>query len=1328
MSRGAKRLVFAGAGVVTFLALGAAAVAVILRMEWFHTKVRQRIIAEVEKATGGEASLTGFQFNWALLEANVSGFTLRGTEQRDHPPLFRADSVVIGLKLVSALRRDIDIALLRIERPQVSIEEDENGRTNIPEPQIRREKGSLVEPFLKLAIQRIEISQGVARYMSNEVPIELSGEDLDLRASYEFQGPRYRGRLSVKQLRIVAPERVPVVFDSDADWALERQRLELSRVHLRLPKSTAEVSGVVENFSSPLAVFNVKAQIAMAEIVELAKLPILPQGSSQFAGTVSYAGGKYSATAGLAATDLAIRRGRVAINRINVSSSVEVLPGMIDLKHLNVRALQSTFDGAATIHDLERFSAQGTVRDLPIQELTRAFQVRNVPWDGQITGPVGVQGRLEGTGVEDAKASGKVAIRPAEQGRAVAGSVEVLYEQRANRIVFGPSQLETQSSSIIFSGVLRDRMQVEVTTANPNDLLTALAVGEERAVPASLPVELSSGSTIRFEGAVSRPLEAPHIEGRLSVGPFRHGETAFDYLAAGIDINGTQLRLEDISLRQREAHLRGYADVALVDWRVQDSSAVGGELSLTGLPVPQVIKRTGRDAPITGTLSGAAKLGGTKASPQVLATIRINNPAAYGEQFDFLEAEGRYADRSLEIASGALEAGGARIGFNGSYVLSEEDWKTGELKFSLGGRSVTLAQWRAFQKARAGMDANVEWQFTGEAQIRKGQPRLRSLAGDLNLTDLTMNKRKLGMAHLTASSRKNLLLVNGNAGLIDATLELSAEWSLERDSFGLGNIQFTGLTLGGLQDVGLLGSRDKEIATGVFDGDVAFSGPVLRPDRWQGMARITRMEVSPAVEGVVKQRRDLTVRNEGPLRFGLTKDGISIVNARLVSEDTDLEASGTLSFVRRNPWNLEVAGTLNLAVLGVLHPDLLASGKSVLDVSVRGSLLEPQVGGRLQFEDASFNLKELPNGLEKARGTILFDRNRATIEQFTSQTGGGKLAVSGFVGFGEDLIYRLQAKADDVRVRYPEGVSTVVDAQLEFTGSSRRTMLSGEVTVDRASFHPSTDIGSLLSQTARPDQPAAITNAFLRTMQFDVRIRTSGSGVFQTSLTRDIELEADVRLGGGPIRPVLLGRVDINEGEILFFGNRYTIVHGEVTFFNPAKIEPVIAMDLETRVRGYTVMINFSGPLNKLNFSYRSDPPLQSEEILALLTVGRAPETARSSATQSSSTQNLFQASGNSLLGQALAVPVTSRLQRLFGVSRIKIDPQLTGVDNTPETLVTVEQQLSREITLTYVTNLTRTQQQIVRIEWKFNREWSVFAVRDSNGIFGVDFVYQRRF
>ena len=203
----------------------------------------------------------------------------------------------------------------------------------------------------------------------------------------------------------------------------------------------------------------------------------------------------------------------------------------------------------------------------------------------------------------------------------------------------------------------------------------------------------------------------------------------------------------------------------------------------------------------------------------------------------------------------------------------------------------------------------------------------------------------------------------------------------------------------------------------------------------------------------------------------------------------------------------------------------------------------------------------------------------------------------------------------------------------------------------------------------------------------------------------------------------------INRGDINFFGNKYVIQRGEIGFYNSAKIEPTINMDLETRVRGVIVTISFSGPISKLNTTYRSDPPLQSQEITALLTVGRDPDASASvSSAQTTQREGLFDNAANTLLGQAIAAPVTGRLQRLFGVSRLKIDPQLSGLEGTPQARVTIEQQVSRDITLTFVTNLARTQQQIVRVEWDLNRQWSLLVVRDENGSFGMDFQYKKRF
>ena len=59
---------------------------------------------------------------------------------------------------------------------------------------------------------------------------------------------------------------------------------------------------------------------------------------------------------------------------------------------------------------------------------------------------------------------------------------------------------------------------------------------------------------------------------------------------------------------------------------------------------------------------------------------------------------------------------------------------------------------------------------------------------------------------------------------------------------------------------------------------------------------------------------------------------------------------------------------------------------------------------------------------------------------------------------------------------------------------------------------------------------------------------------------------------------------------------------------------------------------------------------------------------------------------------------------------------------------LTLEQQVSQNVTLTYITNLTRTQEQIIRVQVDLNKEWSAIAVREENGVFGIDFQYRKRF
>ena len=203
----------------------------------------------------------------------------------------------------------------------------------------------------------------------------------------------------------------------------------------------------------------------------------------------------------------------------------------------------------------------------------------------------------------------------------------------------------------------------------------------------------------------------------------------------------------------------------------------------------------------------------------------------------------------------------------------------------------------------------------------------------------------------------------------------------------------------------------------------------------------------------------------------------------------------------------------------------------------------------------------------------------------------------------------------------------------------------------------------------------------------------------------------------------MLGRVNIAEGNVSFNGTKYRLERGDVTFSNPQVIQPIVNVEMSARVRDYDITIGFHGPIDRLNISYRSDPPLPSGDIIALLAFGR---TKGQDIYSNQSTATLT--TSDTMLEQALTTASNSRVQKLFGVGSVKIDPQVIGAENNLGPRVTIEQQIQNNITLTYITNLTQSSsEQVIQVEYNVSRSISIVAVRDQNGILGFEVRIRKR-
>ena len=520
---------------------------------------------------------------------------------------------------------------------------------------------------------------------------------------------------------------------------------------------------------------------------------------------------------------------------------------------------------------------------------------------------------------------------------------------------------------------------------------------------------------------------------------------------------------------------------------------------------------------------------------------------------------------------------------------------------------------------------------------------------------------------------------------------------------------------------------------GFLRGGLTFEGPLQRPAELRSTIRIEQLQLDPefAVQDTgQKKPSDLIFRNQAPIVLDASNGVVFIRGFQIVGKDTSLTLSGSVPYLGARPMDLRAAGSVDLRAFELFDANVQSSGESQIAAYIQGTLKSPNVTGTLEVKNGSFFLNNVPNGLSGLNGTVKFERDRATIQKLTAHSGGGDLSLQGFVTFAGDgpPVYRLEANADNVRLRYAGGISLTANSGLRLTGTSKSSLLSGTVTVSRIAFNPSTDLGNLLARGTAAVPAQANESDFLNGLQLDVQIESAPDLQLSTTLSQDVEAEIDLHVRGTPGHPLVLGNVSANQGDIRLFGTKYSINRGEVNFVNPVKIEPVLDLDLQTQARGITVDITVSGTLSKLNINYRSDPPLQPRDIVALLTVGRPPDIASNVANvQVTNDVSALQSGANTVLGQAIS-PASNRLSKLFGITNIKIDPLVQGITNTPQARLTVEQQMSRDIIITYVTNLSQTSEQIFRLEWALSRQYSVIALRDDNGEFGIDIQYKKRF
>jgi translocation and assembly module TamB len=248
----------------------------------------------------------------------------------------------------------------------------------------------------------------------------------------------------------------------------------------------------------------------------------------------------------------------------------------------------------------------------------------------------------------------------------------------------------------------------------------------------------------------------------------------------------------------------------------------------------------------------------------------------------------------------------------------------------------------------------------------------------------------------------------------------------------------------------------------------------------------------------------------------------------------------------------------------------------------------------------------------------------------------------------------------------------------------------------------------------------------LANMRLDIRVVTASDVRVVTSYVQKLNLTGNLTVRGTAAQPGVTGKILLTDGQLAFFGNTYDVKTGSINFYDSANIRPILNLSLETVAQGVNVVLGVTGPVSDMKLSYRSDPPLTFDQIVQLLATNTTPFDATIASQQPPEPQQSSSQMGESaVLGQAVANPLASRVQRVFGLSEFKIDPSVAGSNGQPSARVTLQQKIANNLTFTYITDVTQTNSEIVRVQLDISDKTSAVALRDYNGNVSVELFYK---
>jgi translocation and assembly module TamB len=1275
-----------------------------LKSDAFKQFALRRIVDEADQATGAKTAIRGMDFSLSGLTANLDDITLRGTESPGQPPLLHADKLTVGIKIVSLLHRKVSLSELLVMRPVVHVQVSRYGKNNLPTAP--PSQNSSHTSVFDLAIGHAQITDGEIDYNDQKTPLNADLYDFGTDIRFSPGQKRYDGTLSYKNGRLQYARYSPLPHNFDLTFSATPERLSIESANLQVGSSGLQLRAQVSNYSNPIADGTYRLLLHAQDFAEM-----YPGAKAQ--GNVSLTGRlHYQAVEGRPVLKNVLIDGQVAsevlaaaasgkrIELRNLDGNYRLANGNLMVSSLRTDTLGGRIAARAEMNHLDttlESHIRTSLQDISLRALQQFFGA------GQLHGAV-VSGRLDGSAeatwtgeIGNLRARSDLTLHaqagstanPSAQEVPMNGAVHVTYDGQHQSIELHDTSLRIPAANLTAQGTISEQssLRLQLVADDLHELASlAASFGSNQTLPA-----VSGKATLN--ALVQGSLKKPTIAAQVNANDLHVQGSEWTSATLSLRANPSELRVEDGRLKNaRQGQATFTADVQLHNWAYEPSGRIQAKLDAQQFRLSDLQQLANQHYPMSGLVTTKLSIDGSELSPSGNGQVEIASATAYGEPIEKLKAS-FHTDNGAIVSKLSIAAKAGSLDGDLSYTP-----KTRAYNIRVEIPAIVLQHLQVLQEKNLQLTGTVTASVRGEGTVDDPQ-----LVATVALPELQAKGKSISELRAEARVGQHRLDVNLDSKVSQVAVHAQGQVALT------GNYDAQAqLDTGTIPLDALMAAYAASVPAG-FQGQTEAHATLRGP-----LKDKAQVEAHLSIPVLKASYQSLQIGITQPIRVDYANSVVTLQPTDIEGTGTSLHAQGRIPIGGASGPTVAADGTLDLQILKVFAPSVQSSGSLALDVKGSGTSKAPQVQGQVRLKDVAFSTQDAPIGIEKLNGTLDISNDRIQVSQMNGVMGGGQVSLGGAITYRPSLQFNLAMQSRSVRLLYPDGLRTLLDANLSFSGTPSASALNGRVLIDSLSFTPDFDLAGFADQVSSGGTVAQ--PGFADTVKLTISVQ-SRENLNATSSQVSIAGQAALQVGGTAANPVITGRTTLTSGELFYRNVRYQLQRGVITFDDPNETHPVLNISVTTAIEQYNLTLTLRGPLDKLTTSYVSDPPLATADIINLVARGK---TTQESAASSQST--------DSMIASQAASEVSSSVQKLAGISSLQIDPTIGGNGQNPSARVAIQQRVTRSLLFTFSTDVSQPGSEIVQGEYQLNKRWSVSVERDQLGGVSIDGRYHSRF